>query len=162
MEIGYFSVTSVMLIWSRIDRGMILQSASTLVMRLRNCHFQSFQFSSGTPLKNFSLFLSKRKLGGSSTSVAGWPGGSSSAESSNKSFCLVVVACATLGCASFKLLNFFLFAAIVFFILCFFITLIKLHVKYFWQKFSKIFPIEATMDFQARFLGRFSDNYVYE
>ena len=144
---GYLLVTSAMLTWSRSDSGISFDRSSMLATRLRNCHFQSFQFASVTLLKNFFLFLSNRKLGGSSTSFAVQPGGSSSAGNSKRSFCLVIVACANLGCASLKSLLFFLFTSIVKFILVFLIALIKNHVKYFWQKITKIFHIEATMDF---------------
>jgi len=130
-------------------------------MRLRNCHFQSFQSSSFTSLKNLFLFLSKRKLGGSSTSFTTQPGGSSSADKSNRSFCSVTVACANLGYASLKNL-FFVFAFIVKNLLMVFITLIKIHVKYFCPKFLKNFCIEATMAFWHVFSGRSRLTDVYE
>lgn len=139
MEMGNFSATSLRLTWSCMVKKISLDRSSILVIRLRNCHFQSFQFSSDTLLKNLCRFLNRRKLGGSSTSVAGWPGGSSSAENSNKSFCLVVDACANLGCASLKFKYFFLFVAIVFFYSFVFYSMYKNSCQVFSAKKSKIF-----------------------
>src|ERR1035437_8693149 len=51
------------------DKGMYLVSSSTVVMRLRNCHFQSFQDSAGTWLKKASLIDRGVLLGGSSSSA---------------------------------------------------------------------------------------------
>src|SRR3989304_1032906 len=41
--------------FSSSDKGKYWPSRSTVVIRLRKCHFQSFQQLSGTSLKNLSL-----------------------------------------------------------------------------------------------------------
>src|SRR3989338_5400986 len=82
MARGYLAVTRLIRSFSLTDRGMNLVSSSAVVIRLRNCHFQSFQSSLGMWVKNALWSDGGVLLGGSSSSdaclVTGVLGGSSS------------------------------------------------------------------------------------